>query len=54
MQTAKACKEKGAPATEVYAADLSSPQAIEDLANQLLDKHKFIYGLVMTHSCNVL
>jgi len=45
QETAKGCKDKGAPATEIHATDLTNPQAIEELANQLLSKHE-IYGLV--------
>ncbi|KAK9824641.1 hypothetical protein WJX72_011991 [[Myrmecia] bisecta] len=46
LETANGCKEKGAPAIEVHALDLTNPEAIENLSKQLLDKHKFIYGLV--------
>ena len=53
MQTASLCKEHGAPFADVYTVDLTNPKAINDLATDLLEKHKTVDILVRANQLNL-
>ena len=51
LQTAKECKNAGAPAVEVYPCDGTSAKGIDDLCKTLLDKHSCMD--VVVHSAGI-